>query len=87
MKDDDVVVGAEDAVHVEVLYGGELRRDVVVLEVLGHFGEFALAPEAEEWLRLVDVQDAVAVDAEGGAAVFEHSSCAGQRCFVKSSHS
>ena len=69
MKNDSVPVRTKNTLNVEVLYGRELRGDMVVLEVLRHLGEFALPAEAEEGLRLVEVKDAVAVDAEGGRAL------------------
>ena len=42
------VAVADHALDAEVVYGGHLRRDVVVLEVLGHLGEAAASSKAEE---------------------------------------
>jgi len=48
MQYDEAVAVADDALDAEVVDRRHLRRDVVVLEVLGHLGEPAAAPEAEE---------------------------------------
>jgi len=48
MEHDQTVAVADHALDAEVVDGGHLRRDVVVLEVFRHLGEAAAAPEAEE---------------------------------------
>ncbi|KAH9508310.1 hypothetical protein Btru_050806 [Bulinus truncatus] len=48
---DDCLLTAQNTVDVEVLDGGQVGWDVVVLKVLCHLGKFALPPEAEEKVR------------------------------------
>jgi len=48
MEHHQSVAVADDALDAEVVDGGHLRRDVVVLEVLRHLGEAAAPAEAEE---------------------------------------
>ncbi len=66
---DEAVPETDDALDPEVVDGGELRRDVVVLEVLRHLGELGALAEGEEGGTLVDVDDALATHAERVAAV------------------
>jgi len=48
MQYNQTVAVADHTLDAEVVDGGHLCGDVVVLEVFGHLGEAAAAPEAEE---------------------------------------
>lgn len=76
-------LATQHAVHVEVLNRAEMSRDVIVLKMLRHFSELTFPAEAEEGFRFVDIEQALAVDAEGWTTVFKDYAAAGHGGFRK----
>jgi len=101
MQNHQTVTVADDALDTEVVDGGHLSRDVVVLEVLGHLGEPAASSEAEERASgrresgkrrrgraasaVMDVDDALSAHTERKATVFVKNSVTRQRTLGKPS--
>ena len=83
MQHDETFTETEDALHTEVVDGRHLRRDVVVLKVLGHLGKAAAAAEAEDAAGLVDVDDALTTHTEREAALLEERSVTCQYAFAE----
>ena len=75
----NVTTVTQHALDVEVLNGGEVGWDVIVLKVLRHLCELALPAEGEDRPRLVHIDDALPADAERGVALLVHHAAARHR--------